>query len=402
LSGTLAAFAVFAVAFLVRPFGAVVFGHIGDRIGRRQALSIAIVLSSGATLLIGFSPGYATVGIWAPLMLVLLRCVQAFSFAGEVIGAMAYVVEFSPRNKSGLAGGVVLATAALGAVAATGVALGLQMIIGAAATEMWGWRLAFVCAGPLGIVGLYLRTRLDDTPVFREIAARHQLARVPILDVIQTQRMPMFILVALVTIQTVASYFLIAFFIAYLTEVVHVDRGVALATNLVGLLVYFVFSPVWGSISDHVGRKPVVLFGLAVIGLGTIPAFLLLEQGSWYSLAAGQGLIGFGLAALASANSLLLLELFPDHLRCSGGSVAYNIAQVIFGGTAPLVAMGLISLTGAALAPAIYLTVLTLLAALVAIVFLFRKRSASKTSGGGTKLNQVQLVCLTGRSTNEQ
>ena len=234
-AGLLKTFAVFAVAFAFRPLGGIVFGLLGDRIGRKRTLALTILIMAGATALIGILPSYATIGIWAPILLTLIRCAQGFSAGGEYAGACAYVMEHSPRDRRGRYGSFVPVSTFLAFASAALTAWGLERLLGAAAMADWGWRIPFLAAAPLGLIGLYLRLKLDETPAFQALEADHEVSHSPLGETLRLQGRSILRLGAFISLTALSFYMFTTYFSTYLQLAGGFDRAAALAISLITL-----------------------------------------------------------------------------------------------------------------------------------------------------------------------
>jgi MHS family proline/betaine transporter-like MFS transporter len=356
VSGLLTTFAVFGVAFLARPAGALLFAHYGDRLGRRRALATTILLMAVVTAGIGLLPGYASAGWLAPVLLVLLRAGQGVAVGGEYGGSAAFVVEYAPADRRGWYGGWQWATVALGLAAGIAMAALLSATMDGSALRGWGWRLAFLLALPLGLVGLYIRLRIEETPGFRAVQRLGGAARTPLADTLRIARRQVVVGFGIVAAVSATFNIVFVFLPSHLATTGRAPLDRALATALVGLLVGAAAAP----LSDRVGRRPLLLAGVVALLILTLPVTALLLRGEPGSLLLGYSLIGLALGTLVP--STFLAELFPTRLRYSGLSLTYGLASALFGGTAPAVATLLIRRTGAALSPAWYATTLALVA----------------------------------------
>lgn len=382
----MSSFAVFAVAFLVRPLGGLFFGPLGDKVGRSRVLAATIIMMSGATFMIGLLPSYATIGIWAPIGLIVARMIQGFSTGGEYGGAATFIVEYAPDEQRGfLASWLEFGTLAgftLGAVLVTGFTL----ILSDQAMLDWGWRVPFLMAGPLGLIGLYLRLKLEDSPVFQELETKADVAESPLKAVAEHWR-EMLLCIGLVVILNVAYYTVLTYLPSYLTERLDIESSHAL-TFLVGTMIamMLVITQV-GRLSDRLGRKPVLIAACIGFILFSYPAFWLISQGMMVTTIAGLAILGFLVVLLAGVMPATLPAIFPTKVRYGGFAIAYNLSTSIFGGTAPFLITWLISITDSNFIPAYYL----MLAAAVAIApILMIPETSGKPLRGSSALNTTR------------
>ncbi|MFE7354364.1 MFS transporter [Streptomyces sp. NPDC057543] len=366
----LSTFAVFGLAFVARPVGAVVFGRMGDRLGRKRTLALIVLLMSGSTALIGVLPTYDSVGLLAPLLLLALRLLQGFSAGGEFAGASIMIVESAPQARRGLYTSA-LSTATFLA-SATGVALTalLTQGIGVDAMQAWGWRVVFLIALPAGLVGLYLRFRVEETPDFKQLEQRAEVRRAPIREALDTQRKPITTLFLLIMINAVAFYVLGTYWPTFLTTHAGIDRVTALWSSAAAYGVLIACAPLHGHLADRFGRKPMLVYATVGFGVLAIPAFLISAQGGFWFAFLGQSLFALMAGAFSPASSLIVSELFPPHVRYSASAIGYNLSYLLFGGTAPYMSEFLINSTHSTYAPAIYITAIAVVSALAAVFLL--------------------------------
>ena len=356
-SATLLALMTFAVSFLVRPLGGLVWGPLGDRLGRKQVLAVTILLMSGATLCVGLVPSYATIGLWAPVLLVLLRMVQGFSTGGEYGGAATFMAEYAPCRRRGFLGSFLevgtLAGFSFGAL----LMLGFSLLLGDDQMHAWGWRLPFLVAAPLGLVGVYLRSRLEDTPIFRELAEKGEKEEHPTTefrDLIARYWGPILRLGGMVVALNVVNYTLLSYMPTYLEGEIGLTADQSLVVPIIGMLTMMVFLPYAGRLSDRIGRKPMWWFSLAGLFVAGVPMFLLM------GVSVVGAVIGFAVLGLLYVPQLATISatfpaMFPTHVRYAGFAIAYNVSTSLFGGTAPAVNEWLIGKTGDGLIPAYYM-----------------------------------------------
>ncbi|MGH3412367.1 MAG: MFS transporter, partial [Marmoricola sp.] len=353
---TAASLLVFAVSFVLRPLGGLVWGPLGDRLGRNTVMATTILLMSTATFLVGLVPSEDSIGIWAPILLILLRVVQGFSTGGEYGGAATFMAEYAPDKKRGFWGSFLEFGTLAGFTFALVVTLVVNSIIGDAAMNSWGWRVPFLIGLPLGAVGLYLRLRMEDTPVFRELEEQggtEQQASTALKDLVRQYRAPLLRLFCLVVALNVADYTLLTYMPTYLKTSIGMTSKASDTLIIIGQVIMMVLLPVVGTISDRVGRKPCWWFSLVGLFIVAIPMFWLLEQS--YVLA----IIGFTVMGLVFIFQLGTISatfpaMFPTHVRYAGMAISYNVATAAFGGTASYVDDALVKSTGNNLMPAFY------------------------------------------------
>jgi len=351
------ALATFAISFLVRPLGGLFWGPLGDRMGRKSVLALTILMMSGATVCVGLIPDYATIGFWAPTLLILLRMVQGFSTGGEYGGAATFMAEYAPDDKRGFCGSFLefgtLAGFSLGAL----LMLGFSLMLGDAAMYDWGWRIPFLVAGPMGLVGLYLRSKMEDTPVFLEAEEAAQGTKVasPTLGaLISGYWRILLVMGGLVTALNIVNYTLLSYMPTYLQRRLGLSADEALIVPIIGMMFMMVLLPFAGALSDRVGRKPLWRFSLIGLFLLVVPAYLLMATG-FVGAVIGFALLGLLYVPQLATISATFPALFPTSVRFAGFAIAYNVATSIFGGTAPAIGSGLIGVTGNELMPAYYM-----------------------------------------------
>ncbi|MGW2509492.1 glycine betaine/L-proline transporter ProP [Streptomyces scopuliridis] len=407
----LSSFATFAVAFLVRPLGGMFFGPMGDRIGRKKVLALTMIMMAIGTFAIGLIPSYASIGFWAPVLLIFFRLVQGFSTGGEYGGASTFIAEYAPDKRRGFFGSFLEFGTLAGYIGAAGLVTALTAALGSDAMQAWGWRVPFLVAGPLGLVGLYLRLRLDETPAFQklesdtaqvseaadsvEITTREDLAR------IFRQYWPSLILcVALVGAYNVTDYMLLSYMPTYLSD----ELGYSETHGLLILLAVMAFLMLIinqvGKLNDRFGRKPLLMAGMLGFFFLSLPAFLLIKGGGIPAITAGVLMLGLSLVCLLGTMSSALPALFPTEVRYGSLSVGYNLSASLFGGTTPLVITGLIGLTGDNLMPAYY----AMAAALVGVIAVAcMKETAQRPLDGSppSVATEAEAVELVGSQTPE-
>ncbi|MFL6140853.1 MAG: MFS transporter [Labedaea sp.] len=346
LTGTLLAFLTYAVGFGARPIGGLVFGHFGDRLGRKRLLVVSLILMGAATFAIGLLPTYAAVGLAAPLLLTFLRLVQGFALGGEWGGAVLIVSEHGDANRRGFwaswpqcgaPGGNLLATAVLAILAA---------VQSDAAFLSWGWRIPFLLSAVLVVVGLWIRLSITESPVFlaaaRSSAARGTKERAPILDVLRHSWRSVLVAMGARMAENVSYYVITAFILVYVTTALHLPKSVALNAVLIGSAIHFGTIPLWGALSDRVGRRRVYLFGASGMAVWAFAFFALLDTRSFWLITLGTtvGLVLHG--AMYGPQAAFFSELFATRVRYSGASIGYQLASIGAGALAPIIAVALL------------------------------------------------------------
>lgn len=338
--GTLLAFSVYAVGFAARPLGAIIFGHFGDRVGRKNALVVSLVLMGLSTFAVGLLPTYASWGIWASVALTLLRFAQGIGVGGEWAGAVLIVTEQSPAARRGFLGSLPQLGVAFGALAANGAFAFVSAIMPDAAFTVWGWRIPFLVSVVLVAVGTRIRFKLAESPEFMKLRAAGEIQRLPVATAIRTQ--PWTILKAAgIRIADVGNYYVwTTFALAYgLSLGLHQDE--VLVPTLIASAISVLTLPLWGAISDKIGRRASVCIGAAAMAGLAFPFFWAVESGNWVLILLVLVIgINIGRDACAAPLPAYLTELFPRQVRYSGASLGSQLAAV-FGGCAPLIATGL-------------------------------------------------------------
>lgn len=351
----LATFAVFATSFAVRPVGGIVWGYIGDRWGRKTALSWSILIMSGSTFLIACLPSYQAIGLAAPLLMLLLRIVQGFSAAGEYAGAAAFLAEYAPDRNRGLQTSVVPASTATGLLVGSLVAALLTAVFDEEAMASFGWRIPFLMALPLGLIGWYIRVKLEDTPAFRELDAGESKHSAPVKETLVRNRKAIGLAFGVTLLNAVGFYMLLSYMPTYLSQELGLGQTQAFVATSVSLSVYVGFIFGAGTLSDRFGRKRMLMTAAASFVVLAVPIFFLMPGATYL----GVVLLIVLLSAMLSMNdgtlACYLVEAFPTKVRYTGFAFSFNTANAIFGGSAPFVATLLIQTTGSALAPAWYL-----------------------------------------------
>lgn len=350
-AGLLATLATFAVAFVLRPVGGIMFGHFGDRYGRKNALAATIGLMAVASGLIGVLPTYASIGVGATALLVLARCAQGIAAGGELGGAASFVAEHSDARRRGLFCSTTQMGALAGALLASLTVTLLNTVLGDAAMHDWGWRIAFLIAIPLGLLGLWIRARLHDTPNFASVKDNENRSAAPLVTLMREHSRPLLICSGLSVLLFSAYYVVYVYVNIHLQTVVGTTSSFAFWSTTATLAVATAMMPVFGHLSDRVGRKPVFLVASIAALVLPVPGFLLLDQGG--AVALGTHIVlGLIDSALMGAAFSAFAEMFPTRVRYTGIALGFNIGAVSAGGTAPYICTWLVGATGSAVSPA--------------------------------------------------
>ena len=351
----ISAFGVFAVGFLARPLGAMLFGYWGDTLGRRNALAWSILLMAIPTCLVGLLPTYETMGAIAPIALTLCRFLQGLSVGGEFTGSATFLVEHAAASQRGYVGSWAGFSAQIGALLGSGVGALVASNLADEALRQWGWRIPFMMGGLIAVAGWYVRTRVPESPAFETIRLAGGLASSPVRDVFTTQRLAVAKVVGLVWLHGVAFYLLYVYLTTYLVTVTNVPLATVLVLNTGCMTLLALLIPLMGAWSDRIGQAPLLMMGATGIALLSYPCFLWLTSNDLPRMIAAQVLLTLLVACYMGPFFAAVAELFPTPQRYTGLSVGYNIGAALFGGTAPLIATLLIEWSGNVLAPSFYL-----------------------------------------------
>ncbi|RNL39869.1 MFS transporter [Paraeggerthella hongkongensis] len=363
-------FAVFALSFLLRPIGAIFWGSMGDKKGRKWALSTSIFLMTGATFCIGLLPGYLTIGLAAPIMLLLLRMVQGFSASGEYAGAATFLAEYAPKDKRGVYCSLVPASTAVGLLVGSTFATVMYSVLPSEAVNDWGWRIPFLLAGPLGLIAHYIRTKLEDSPTYQEMQKAIDKAddsNHPIRDLFRHHSKELVISFGACVLNAVGFYVVLTYLPVYLETAVGMDPSQSSLITTISLIVYVAFIFGSGHLSDKFGRKKMLIIACVSFIVLTVPAFMLLNTADFFIVLVVELVLCLALTINDGTLSSYLTETFPTAVRYTGFALSFNMANAIFGGSASFISTALIAATGSNLAPAWYMVGVSCLA-LVAMI----------------------------------
>jgi metabolite-proton symporter len=346
VAGTLSAYGTFAVGFVARPLGGAIFGHYGDRLGRKTMLVWSLVIMGVATALIGLTPTYARVGIWSPALLVALRFVQGIGVGGEWGGAVLLAVEHSGGPRRGLHGSWPQMGVPAGLLLSTGVFAALSSALGEQAFVAWGWRVPFLVSVLLVGVGLFVRLRIVETPAFAKLKKAGGESQVPLLDVFREHPREVAIGMGMRFAQNVLFYIYTVFVLSYGEKTLGYPRGVLLRGVMLASVIGLVSTPFWSHLSDRLGRRPVYFTGAVVSAAVALPFFRLFEKGPGFVAIALVLALNVGHDMMYGPMAACLSELFGTHVRYTGASLVYQLTSVFSGGLAPFVATLLLSRFG--------------------------------------------------------
>ena len=365
VNSTLMAFAIFALAFIFRPLGAMFWGSMGDKKGRKQSLAISVLLMSGAAFLIGCLPSYQAIGLASPILLLVLRSVQGFSVAGEYSGAAVFLAEYAPPEKRGRYCSLVPASTATGLLAGSTMALVLKMVLPEAAIIEWGWRIPFLLAGPLGFIAHYIRTKLEDSPAFVKMEEGNKEAEHPTHLVFKKYRKRLLSSVAATMVNAVGFYLVLTYLPTYLTSYTSMEASQAQLATDIALIAYLLIIFGSGTLSDKVGRRRMLLTACVAFIVLSIPCFLMLGTASLPIVIVAELIMCVTLSLNDANIACYQAEMFPTEVRYTGAALGSNIAYVVFGGTASFVATALIDATGNGLMPAFYMMAISAVAGVI-------------------------------------
>lgn len=364
----MATFGIFAAGFIMRPLGGLIFGHIGDKIGRKNALLWSIYLMAIPTTLIGLLPTYEQIGWLAPLLLTFIRLAQGLSMGGEFTGSMVFVIEHAEQNTRGLYGSWVVFSLLLGILVGSAVATFTTYTLSEEQLLSWGWRVPFLISVLGGFVGTFMRRMIQEPQQFANAKEKHKEHSTPLVELFKYHLRTIAYVVTIEFTLSIGFYLLVAFINNYLTAFLNVDKATSLMMTTISMIAMGITIPIAGWLSDKVGRKPVLIGGALAFMLFSYPLFIGLEGDFAIALSA-QIALSFIMGVFFAPIPATLVELFPLSVRYSGLAISHSISMAAFGGSAPMIATWLIHLTESNAAPAIYLTVASFISA-IALLFM--------------------------------
>jgi MHS family proline/betaine transporter-like MFS transporter len=358
LAGLIKTFAVFAIGYIIRPLGGIIFGQIGDRYGRKKALIASVAMMAIPTTLVGCLPTYAYAGILAPVLMLILRILQGFSVGGELIGSISYLVEVAPPNRRGYLGSWSLFSAVAGILLGSIAGVLVHSILPEAALQAWGWRLPFLAGLFIGLAGVWMRRSMVESPEFLEAVKAGQIQKAPVIEALRTAPGRILQVLLMNMVMGTGLYMLFLWMPTYLQNILHPPVPHALMINSAAMLLLIWVMPCAGRLSDKIGRKPILLTAALGMGITVYPLFLLIDKGNPWIIFAAQCIFALWVGALYGVMPATMGELFPANIRYSAMGLGYNVAFAFFCGTAPMVSTYLIKTTGILTAPAVYLIIL--------------------------------------------
>ncbi|MFI8597957.1 MFS transporter [Rothia koreensis] len=376
-NGQLWTLSLLALSFIMRPIGGMVWGPIGDKLGRKGVLAMTIVLMAGATFCIGLIPDVNTIGVFAPITLAVLRVIQGFSSGGEYGGAATFMAEYAPDKRRGFYGSFLEFGTLGGFAFGSLIVLIGELTLGNDTMMEWGWRVPFLVAGPLGLIGWYLRSKLSESPIFEELedTQRESSMGGGLRDLFTGHFRQMSIVFGLVVAVNVVNYTLLTYMPTYLESSVGMESSTTLTVMFIAQFAMMLVMPLGGALSDKIGRKPMWFTSMIALFVLAVPMYMLMAQGFWFALI-GFAVLGLLYIPQLSTISATFPAMFPAPVRYAGFAISYNVSTMIFGGTSPMVNEALIGATGNDLVPAYYMMGACLIG-FVASLFMKETKGAS-------------------------
>lgn len=375
--GLILSYLSFSLTFFIRPIGGVVFAHIGDRIGRKKTLVLTLSLMGGATVMIGLLPTYEMIGIWAPILLILMRIIQGMGIGGEWGGALLLAYEYAPEKRKGFFGSIPQAGVTIGMLMATFI-VSLMTLFSEEDFLSWGWRIPFLLSSVLVLLGLWIRRDIDETPDFQKVKQSGQVAKAPLRETLTHHWREVLIAAGLKVVETAPFYIFSTFVVSYATTTLTYQKSQALEAVTLGALVATVMIPLMGLLSDKVGRKRMYAVSVCLLGLFIVPWFLLLNTGTtWGIILATVVMFGILWAPVTAVLGTLCSEIFSANVRYTGITLGYQIGAALAGGTAPLIATGLLAKYNGDWVPVAWYLIVTVAISLTAIFFASRVKRSS-------------------------
>ena len=375
--GLILSYLSFSLTFFIRPIGGVLFAHIGDRIGRKKTLVLTLSLMGGATVMIGLLPTYEMIGLWAPALLILMRIIQGMGIGGEWGGALLLAYEYAPEKRKGFFGSIPQAGVTIGMLMATFI-VSLMTLFSEEEFLSWGWRIPFLLSSVLVLLGLWIRKDIDETPDFQRVKASGQVAKAPLRDTLKHHWREVLIAAGLKVVETAPFYIFSTFVVSYATSTLTYQKSQALEAVTLGALVATIMIPLMGLLSDKVGRQRMYAISVFVLGLFIVPWFMLLNTGTTWGIVLAT-VIAFGVlwAPVTAVLGTLCSEIFSANVRYTGITLGYQLGAALAGGTAPLIATGLLAKYDGDWVPVAWYLAVTVTISLIAIFCASRVKRAT-------------------------
>lgn len=375
--GLILSYLSFSLTFFIRPIGGVLFAHIGDRIGRKKTLVLTLSLMGGATVMIGLLPTYDMIGMWAPALLILMRIIQGMGIGGEWGGALLLAYEYAPEKRKGFFGSIPQAGVTIGMLMATFI-VSLMTLFSEEEFLSWGWRIPFLLSSVLVLLGLWIRKDIDETPDFQKVKASGQVAKAPLRDTLKHHWREVLIAAGLKVVETAPFYIFSTFVVSYATSTLTYQKSQALEAVTLGALVATIMIPLMGLLSDKVGRQRMYAISVFVLGLFIVPWFMLLNTGTTWGIVLAT-VIAFGVlwAPVTAVLGTLCSEIFSANVRYTGITLGYQLGAALAGGTAPLIATGLLAKYDGDWVPVAWYLAVTVTISLIAIFCASRVKRAT-------------------------
>lgn len=374
--GLILSYLSFSLTFFIRPIGGVLFAHIGDRIGRKKTLVLTLSLMGGATVMIGLLPTYDMIGMWAPALLILMRVIQGMGIGGEWGGALLLAYEYAPEKRKGFFGSIPQAGVTIGMLMATFI-VSLMTLFSEEDFLSWGWRIPFLLSSVLVLLGLWIRKDIDETPEFKKVKTAGQVAKAPLRDTLKHHWREVLIAAGLKVVETAPFYIFSTFVVSYATTTLTYQKSQALEAVTLGALVATVMIPLMGLLSDKIGRQRMYAVSVFVLGLFIVPWFMLLNTGTTWGIVLAT-VIAFGVlwAPVTAVLGTLCSEIFSANMRYTGITLGYQLGAALAGGTAPLIATGLLAKYDGDWVPVAWYLAVTVAISLIAIFCASRVKRA--------------------------
>ncbi|MHA0939169.1 MFS transporter [Enterobacter kobei] len=365
--GLILSYLSFSLTFFIRPIGGVLFAHIGDRIGRKKTLVLTLSLMGGATVMIGLLPTYEMIGMWAPALLILMRIIQGMGIGGEWGGALLLAYEYAPEKRKGFFGSIPQAGVTIGMLMATFI-VSLMTLFSEEDFLSWGWRIPFLLSSVLVLLGLWIRKDIDETPDFQKVKASGQVAKAPLRDTLKHHWREVLIAAGLKVVETAPFYIFSTFVVSYATTTLTYQKSQALEAVTLGALVATLMIPLMGLLSDKIGRQRMYATSVFILGLFIVPWFMLLNTGTTWGIVLAT-VIAFGVlwAPVTAVLGTLCSEIFSANVRYTGITLGYQLGAALAGGTAPLIATGLLAKYDGDWVPVAWYLAVTVAISLIAI-----------------------------------